>query len=175
MNRSVVSLLVFALGSFAMAEERPNFTGAWTASPTGDGTAASLGSGWGESFTLLQDTNRLTLERVFFARNDLQPAMKFRFALDGSETINAVRMGRGEQVQVSTTAWDGDKLVITTVYHVFDSRSGQKIECNVTQTLSLQRPSFGRSAWPPSLVVETVRSGALGGPPSTTRTVYTRN
>ena len=129
----------------------------------------------GEGFTLLQDTDTLTLERVFYARNDLQPAMKFRFALDGSETKNTVQMGRGDQVQVSTTAWDGDKLVITTVCHVLDTGDGRKITSKVTQALSLQPPPFGRNAWPPSLVIETVRSGVLGGPSSTTRTVYHRN
>jgi hypothetical protein len=174
MKRSVVLLVMLALGILSMAGEKPDFAGTWTVPASRDGTT-SLGSGWGESFTLLQDANTLTLERVFYARNDLQPAMKFRFALDGSETKNTVRMGRGEQVRVSTTSWDGEKLVITTVSHVVDSRNGQKIESKVTQTLSLERPSFGRSAWPPSLVIETVRSGALGGPPSTTRTVYIRN
>jgi hypothetical protein len=176
MKSSAVLCTTFFLGLLAinaMAEKRPDFAGTWKASPAGDEAAVSLGSGWGESFTLFQDANTLILERVFYARNDLQPAMKFRFALDGSETKNIVRMGRGEQFQVSTTAWDGDKLVITTVYHVFESQ--QKIESKVMQTLSLERPSFGRSAWRPSLVIETVRSGVLGGPASTTRTVYRGN
>ncbi len=176
MRRSVLLLAMFAFTAIdTMAEDRPNFTGTWKASPAGDGTTVSLGSGWGESFTLLQGADTLILERVFYARNDLQPAMKFRFALDGSETKNTVLLGRGEQIQVSTTAWDSDKLVITTVYHVLDAGDGRKLTSKVTQTLSFQPPRFGRSAWPPSLVIETARSGALGGPPSTTRTVYQRN
>ncbi len=182
MRRSFPLLTMFALGTLsidAMAQKKPDFTGTWTAPPAGVAagreTTGSLGSGWGPSFTLRQTEDTLILERVFFAKADLQPAMRFRFALDGSETRNTVLMGRGEQVQVSTVAWDGDKLVVTTVYHVLDSKEGQKIKSEVTQTLSLQRPPFGRSAWPPSLVVETVRSGALGGPPSTRRTVYDRN
>ncbi len=183
MKRSALLLACFALGILtidAIAQERPDFTGTWRVLPTraaaGDaGTAGSLGSGWGTSFTLHQDADMLTLERVFFARADLQPAMKFHFALDGSKTRNTVLMGRGKQVQVATSAWNGDKLKITTVYHISDAGDGRKSTCEVTQTLSLQPPPFGRSAWPPALIVETMRSGVLGGPSSATRTVYYRN
>jgi hypothetical protein len=76
-------------------------------------------------------------------------------------------------VQVSTTAWESDKLIITTVHTEPDAGDGQTVTCEVTQTLSLVPPQL--AAWPPSLVVETKRCGALGGPPSTTRTVYSRN
>jgi hypothetical protein len=113
--------------------------------------------------------------RVFFTRGDLQPPLKYGFALDGSETRNVVLMGRGMQEQVSTAVWEGDKLVITTVYDVPGGEGGGMVLGEVSQTLSLQPPSPGRAAWPPSLVVETVRGGVLGGPPSTTRTVYSRN
>lgn len=48
-----------------MAEEKPDFSGNWTASPPGSaaggaGTTASLGSGWGDSFTLFQEADRQT-------------------------------------------------------------------------------------------------------------------
>lgn len=183
MRRSALLLAIFVWGIVAIhatAQERPDFTGTWTVPPVspvaaGTQSTGSLGSGWGAGFTLRQDADTLVLERVFFARADLQPAMKLRFALDGSETRNKVLMGRGEQVQSSTCAWDGVKLVITTLHHVLDAKEGKTITSEVVRTLSLQRPPFGRSAWPPSLVVETVRSGALGGPPSTMRTVYNRN
>ena len=133
MRRLAPLLAMFALGvlSVAIAQKRPDFTGAWTPPPAGvvagTETTGSLGSGWGSSFTLRQTEDALILERVLFAKADLQPAMRFRFALDGSETRNTVLMGRGEQVQVSTVAWDGDKLVITTVYHVLDSKEGERI------------------------------------------------
>lgn len=183
MRRSVFLLVITALGILAIdgrAEEKPDFTGTWAVPPArvaggAGGSIVSLGSGWGTSFTLLQDEDTLILRRVFFARSDLQPAMTFRFALDGSETKNTVLMGRGQQVQVSTCVWDGDKLVIRTVHHVLEAREGKTITSEVSQTLSLERPRFGRSAWPPSLVIETVRSGVLGGPSTTTRTIYDRN
>ena len=70
---------------------------------------------WGSNFTVVQTSTRLTVEYPFFTRNDMQPPLKFAYALDGSETRNSVMMGRGAQQQVSKAAWDGDALVITGV------------------------------------------------------------
>jgi hypothetical protein len=134
---------------------------------------ASLGNGWGERFNLIQDTNMLTVERVLYRPRDFQPTFKLRYSLDGSEMRNTILMGRGMQVQVSTAAWQDDKLVITTVHTVPDIEDGRTVTCEVTQTLSLQPPA--QAAGEPSLVVETTRCGVLGGLPSTTRVVYTRN
>ena len=183
MRRSIFVLAAFVTGTLATgatAQERPDFSGAWTvlAQPTGPGagsggSSGSLGSGWGDSFTLIQDAEALSIERAFYRRADLQPIMKFRYSLDGSETRNTVLMGRGTQAQVSTTVWEGDRLVITTVHTEPDAGDGQTVTCEVMQTLYLQPPRL--AAWPPSLVVETTRCGALGGPPSTTRAVYAKN
>jgi len=183
MRRSIFVLAAFVTGTLATgatAQERPDFSGAWTvlAQPTGPGagsggSSGSLGSGWGESFDLAQNAGTLTVERAFYSRADLQPILKFRYSLDGSETRNTVLMGRGPQLQVSTTAWQDDNLVITTVHSEPDAGGGQDVTCEVTQTLSLQPPRL--AAWPASLVVETTRCGAFDGPPSTTRSVYTRN
>ena len=181
MKRSTFVLAAFAIGMLAtgaVAQERPDFTGAWTvtAPPTGQRSgesSTSLGSGWGDAFTLVQNADVLMIERAFYTRAEIQPALKFRYALNGTETRNTVLLGRGAQVQVSTTAWEGDRLVITTTYTESDAGRGETVTCDVTQTLSLQPPPL--AAWSPSLLVETTRCGALGGPPSTTRTVYTRN
>lgn len=182
MKRSTIILAAFAtliLTTGAAAQERPDFSGVWMilAPPTGPGSGAassgSLGSGWGDAFTVRQHGEALTIERAFYRRADLQPIMKFRYSLDGSETRNTVLMGRGMQVQVSTTEWEGEKLIITTVHTEPEAGDGLAVTCEVTQTLSLVAPQL--AAWPPSLVVETKRCGALGGPPSTTRTVYSRN
>lgn len=178
-----MALTMFAVGipaiGMAAVQEKPNFTGAWTVSEAqsgtaagGDGSLVTLGSGWGESFTLMQDSSTLTVERVLYRPRDYQPTLKLRYALDGSESRNTFLMGRGMQVQVSTTAWEGDQLVITMVHTVADVEDGEAVECEVTQTLSLQAPqqAVGES----SLVVETKRCGVLGGFPMTTRTVYER-
>ena len=175
---------MFAVGILATgisaAQEKPNFTGAWTVSEAqagpaagGDGPSVTLGSGWGESFTLMQDSSMLTVERVLYRPRDYQPTLKLRYALDGSESRNTFLMGRGMQVQVSTTAWEGDKLVITMVHTVAEAQDGETVECEVTQTLSLQPPpqAVGES----TLVIETTRCGVVGGLPSTTETVYQRN
>lgn len=126
-----------------------------------------MGSGWGSPITITQDATKLTVEYQFFARNDLQPPLTFVYALDGSETKNSVMMGRGVQEQTSRTAWDGDRLVITTIHSFADPSSGKTMTAEVKQTLSLSTPT--------SLVVETVRAGVLGGPSSTTRTTYVKS
>ena len=183
-----LSILLFvlippAISSTSLgAQERPDFSGAWTSTSQGrsggaggGGAMGSLGSGWGSSFTIEQDANLLTITRVFFSRGDLQPPIRYRFAIDGSETRNEIMMGRGMQEQLSTTSWDGDRLVITTLSEVGEGTGEERILSETTHTLSLQPPSAGRAAWPPSLIVETVRGGVLGGSSSTTRTVYSRN
>ena len=181
MIRLRVGLIVFAAGTLAtgvLAQERPNFSGAWSAPPPGPparsgGPRASLGNGWGENFMLIQEADMLTVERVLYRPRDAQPILKFHYALDGSESQNTILMGRGMQAQVSTAAWEDDKLKITMVQTIPDVEEGQTITCEVTQTLSLQAPrqAVGES----SLVVETTRCGVLGGLPSFTRTVYTKN
>lgn len=123
-----------------------------------------MGSGWGSNITVTQDTNRLAVEYMFFTNRDMQPPLKFVYALDGSETKNSVMMGRGRQVQTSKAASDGDKLVITTMHGFENPETGQPMTSEVKQTLSLESPT--------SMIVETTRSGVLGGPPSTTRTAY---
>jgi hypothetical protein len=123
-----------------------------------------MGSGWGSTITIAQDAARLTVEYAFFARGDMQPPLRFTYALDGSETRNTVMMGQGVQLQTSKTAWDAGALVITTIHTLTDPASGKPIPVAVTQKLSLESPV--------SLVVETTRAGVLGGPPSTTKTVY---
>jgi len=175
-----------AAGVFAicvMAQTRPDFSGRWTSEPEppaaataargaqagaarggGRGGIGDMGSGWGSPITIAQDAARLTVEYAFFARGDMQPPLRFVYALDGSETKNPVMMGRGIQVQISKAAWEGDKLVITTVHSFTNPANGQPERVEVKQTLSLESPS--------SLIVETTRGGVSGGPATTTKTVY---
>jgi hypothetical protein len=173
------------LGSRSEALPNPDFSGAWstavlsTAPPTGrpPPPVPDLGSGWGDEISIVHDTGvhdtgQLTVERVIFVPREMQPLVRYRFALDGSETENAVTLGRTGRPPVSTTAWDGNRLVITTRYPFQDPGNGRSLTHEVTQTLWLQ-PASG-TPFEPSLVVETLRAGALGGPPSTNRTVYSR-
>jgi hypothetical protein len=188
---SVAVIVLFAAS--VTAQTRPDLSGRWTSEPEpttttgvgaqsdagrvgagersgggrGPGRIGDMGSGWGSNITIAQDASRLTVEYMFFTRGDMQPPLKFVYALDGSETKNSVMMGRGVQAQTSKTAWDGDKLVITTTHAYTHPETGQPLTSEVKQTLSLESPT--------SLIVETTRSGVLGGPPSTTRTVYRKS
>jgi hypothetical protein len=165
--------LVALLAVSATARTRPDFSGRWSSepSPAGDGQRGAsgdrigdMGSGWGSNITITQTAERMTVEYVFFARGDMQPPLRFVFALDGSETKNSVMMGRGIQAQTSKTAWEGEKLVITTTHSFTHPETGQPLTSEIKQTLALESPT--------SLIVETTRSGVLGGPSSTTRTAY---
>jgi hypothetical protein len=155
------------------AQTRPDLSGRWTSDPVaapagqrgGPGVRPDLGSGWGSTITLTQDPRQLTVEYAFFTRGDMQPPLKFTYALDGSESRNSVMMGRGLQVERSTAAWHGETLVITTT-HAFKDPAGKAGTIEVVRRLSLESPD--------SLVVETTRGGALGGPAATTRVVYRR-
>ncbi|MGH7554208.1 MAG: hypothetical protein ACREMQ_14470 [Longimicrobiales bacterium] len=178
-----------ALLAGSVAAQRPDFSGRWTTQPDPAATAqrgsvpdsaqgqrggragggrggrvGDMGSGWGSTITIAQDANALTVEYAFFGRGDMQPPLRFIYALDGSETKNSVMMGRGTQTQLSKAMWDADKLVITTRHSFANPENGQPMTSEVTQTLSLESAA--------ALVVETVRGGVMGGPASTTRTVY---
>jgi hypothetical protein len=178
-SRSLCALLagvaVLSFCSDVSARQRPDFSGEWTIeAPTGGrggrgggrGAAADMGNGWGRTITITQDDARLTVEYTFFSRGDLQPPLKFRYALDGSSTTNTVLMGRGMQETVAITSWDGDTLVITTTHDFTDPRTGAPATVEVVRRLRLDSPS--------ALRVETRYGSALGGPSSTTQTTYTR-
>jgi hypothetical protein len=169
----LIGALVALLAVGATAQTTPDFSGRWTSesSAAGDGQRnvsgeriGDMGSGWGPNITITQTAERMTVEYMFFARGDMQPPLKFVFALDGSGTKNSVMMGRGIQMQTSKTRWEGDKLVITTTHSSAGPETGQPLTSEVKQTLALESPT--------SLIIETTRSGVLGGPSSTTRTVY---
>ena len=177
-GRRGVLCLIIMCGLAAIGSARaPDFSGRWTSDPEpappaspapagrrGGGARGDLGSGWGSTIMITHDAARLTVEYAFFARGDLQPPLRFVYALDGSESRNSVMMGRGIQVQVSKTAWADEALVIATVHAFTDPSSGRPASAEVTHTLRLESPT--------SLIVETARAGVLGGPPSATRTQY---
>jgi hypothetical protein len=174
MKRAITKLSMVAILLIAAdvtAQTKPDLSGRWTneaatneGAGRGDERLGSPGSGWGSTIAIAQDASRLTVEYAFFGRGDMQPPLKFVYALDGTETKNSVMMGRGIQMQPSKTTWEGDKLVITTTHSFTHPETGQLLTSEVKQTLALESPT--------SLVVETTRNGVLGGPSSTTRTVY---
>jgi hypothetical protein len=162
------------------AQTHADFSGRWTSEPEpaatpaatpargggggGRGARGDMGSGWGSNITIAQNAQTLTVEYMFFVRGDMQPPLKFVYALDGSESKNTVMMGRGMQEQKSKAIWSGDKLVITTVHNFQNPATNQPLTTEVTHTLSLASPT--------SMVVEVTRAGVLGGSPTTTQTTY---
>jgi hypothetical protein len=167
------------------ATPAPDFSGQWSIEPDaasaqaaargganrgGAGLAGGrgdMGVGWGSPITITQDATQLTVSYAFFGRGDLQPPLKFVYALDGSETRNSMMMGRGIQVQSSRTAWDGERLVITTTHTFADPATGKPATIDVKQVLALESPAM--------LVVETTRAGVLGGPTTSVRATYRKN
>lgn len=169
--RTMVAVLVLLVVTSANAQTRPDFSGRWVIPPeAGRGgrgaTSGSPGSGWGSDITITQDPKNLTVEYVFFGRGDLQPPLKFAYALDGSETKNRVMMGRGIEERVSKTDWDGNKLVIITRFAFPDPVTGRSTTTDMKQVLTLETPT--------TLLVETTRSAFGGGAPTITKTTYTK-
>jgi len=126
-----------------------------------------MGSGWGSPLTITQDARQLVVEQTLFSRYDIQPPLRFVYALDGSETRNSVMTGHTTQLRVSRASWDGQALRIITTYPSIDPASGNAFTTEVIYRLTLESPT--------TLVIEAARGAALGGQPTKTRTVYRKN
>lgn len=174
----VAALVLVTLGPAAVPAQAPaDFSGRWTleapaiaTTPAVPGTPASaaapgdLGSGWGAALTIVQDAKQMSVEYSVFSRYDLQPPLKFVYPLDGSEGRQTLTMGLGPQVQSSRARWDGQSLIVVTTFHVTDRHVGRPFTSEMTRKLRLESPA--------TLIVDVHRGGVLGGPPSTTRSVY---
>jgi hypothetical protein len=159
----------------------PDFSGSWSTAvlsstpPTGSigaGPVPALGSGWGDRISITHDADRLEVERVVFVPREIQPLVRYRYALDGSTTDNPVDTGRSGPAPTSSTRWDGNRLVITTTHRFRNPADESWATSEVVRTLWLQPASD--TPFEPSLVVETNRGSALRGPGSIERTEYTR-
>ena len=169
--------LTAVLPATLSAQPLADFSGTWTidapaiaSTPAVPGTPAAaaapgdLGSGWGSAITIAQDTTRLSVEYTIFSRYDLQPPLTFTYPLDGSLGRNTVMMGRGEQIESSRAQWNGQTLTIITTFHIADRGAGKPFTAELMRKLWLESPT--------TLVVEATRAGVLGGPASTTRSIY---
>jgi hypothetical protein len=179
MSRSplVALWLTVVLPATHVAQPPADFSGRWTldapaiaSTPAVPGRPAAaaapgdMGSGWGATITITQDATRLSVEYPVFSRYDLQPPLTFTYPLDGSVGRNTVMMGRGEQIESSRSQWNGQTLVIKTTFDIADRGAGKPFTAELTRKLWLESPT--------ALVVEVTRAGVLGGPASTTRSVY---
>jgi hypothetical protein len=177
-RRALVALwLTATLPAVVSAQPPADFSGRWTleapaiaSTPAVPGTPAAaaapgdMGSGWGSTITIAQDTKRLSVEYAVFSRYDLQPPLTFTYPLDGSTSRNSVMMGRGEQVESSRAQWNGQSLIITTTLQIADRSAGKPFTAELMRRLWLESPT--------TMVVEVTRAGILGGPASTTRSIY---
>ncbi len=159
----------------------PNFSGTWStkeikSSPPRRGVKTTLiptlGSGWGNKISIVQGSATLEVERVLFVPREIQPPMRYRYALNGKPAEHSLHIGRSGKLPVSSSEWKENRLVITTMYTFKDPHSRNALQGKVTQTLWLQ-PATG-TPWEPALVVETTRHGVLNGKMSTNRTVYNK-
>ena len=182
-NRVVVGLVASMLVALvtARAQQRPDFSGQWMLEPSktplssnapagrpdqGRLALGDMGSGWSSAFTITQDGSQLIVEETVFSRYDAAQQPRSVYALDGSETRNAVMISHTTQVRISRAQWDGQALRITTTYPGIDPATGRAMTTEVVHRLSLESPS--------ALIVEATRQAALGGAATTTRTVYRR-
>lgn len=153
-----IAAVVLAVASVAFAQAKPDFSGTWTLDPEASGMQAGAGGGGGGGrqgggrgmmgpMTVKVAGNTLTVSRAGMGGNTTTMTYK----LDGTESVNKVSQGRGENMREvetkSTAKWDGAKLVIST------QRPGQGGEMMTsTETWSMEGGN---------LVIET--TGGRGG------------
>lgn len=119
---AVTTVAILAVATLAWAQ-RPDFSGTWTLDPDASGMAAGGapggggggrggrgGMGLGQSATVKQTADTLTVERTIGDNKIVS-----NYKLDGSESRNTM-MGRGgnQTEAVSVAKWDGQTLTITT-------------------------------------------------------------
>jgi hypothetical protein len=136
----LIAAAILAVSSVAFAQQ-PDFSGTWTpeapaaaaapATPPAGGGMRGGGAGMMAPMTVKQTATELTTEMT---RGETKVVTVYK--LDGTESVNKMSMGRGEnarEVETKSTAkWDGSKLVIST------TRPGQDgAPMTTTQTWSL--------------------------------------
>lgn len=159
-----MTVVLLALALVLGLQSPVDFSGQWVAEPPAANAPGDMGSGWGSPLTITQDGKQLVVQPALFSRYDIQPPVKIVYSLDGSESRNEVMTGHASQVRVSRAKWDGAALQITTTYPAVDSQTGKSLSTDVVHRLTLESPGV--------LVIEVARGGALGGKPTSTRSVY---
>jgi hypothetical protein len=150
------AIVLWTAGTLAQA--RPDFSGKWTlvpaegaAAPAGGGGRGGRGGrgGFGMEFTIAQTPTTLTVTTV---QGETTSTRTYTI---GGESKNMM-MGRGGQQmeQVSKTAWDGDRLVITTTTQAGESRMVLSIQAG---NLTIETTGPGRDGGPGTPVTQTYR------------------
>jgi hypothetical protein len=150
--------------SRASAQERPDFSGTWTAVADPSAVAASgrpLPPAWGEQLTIDHKGQTLTVSRTFVGG-----AVTIAYVLDGSETTSRMpgRLCEPDSGVTWTAAWDGPALAIAMIGVV--PPNGKPIKADVRSALKLVSPD--------TLTVEMTARTAGQAAPRVTSTTYKR-
>lgn len=177
--RHIIPAIVLMAYVTVLAQARPDFSGRWVledaARPLSSGAPAGrpdqgtlplgdMGSGWGSPLTIAQDARQMRVDQTFFSSYDAATQPQFTYALDGSESSNAVMISHTTQVRLSRAIWDGSSLVITTRYPVTEPGSTKSVTAQATYRLTLASPT--------TMIIEATRAGLFGGNETTTKSIY---
>ena len=155
MTRVLTLVAVVASMTIAVAQAPPNFAGKWTLVPD-PSTPGGMG-GLGQEATITQDASTLTITRT-----NQMGTFTSNYKLDGSESRNTLTIQGNSVDQMSTTKWDGGKLLVNTKMDF----GGNPVEVKMVMSLD---PSG-------NLAVETTRPDFQGGgAPITTKVTYKKN
>jgi Domain of unknown function (DUF6265) len=159
-----VVIVVMTSGGVA-AQERPDFSGTWTAASdlAATGTSARPApAAFGQQFSIDHKGQTLALTRTFVG----SPAT-INYVLDGSETTSRMpgRLCEPDSGARWTAGWDGDAIALTMVGAI--PPNGKPIKMDVRSTLRLESAD--------KLRVEVAARTAGQPAPRTTTTVYTRS
>jgi hypothetical protein len=143
-------VLILFLTALASAQAKPNFAGKWALT---DPNAAGVGMN-PTSMTVTQNDKTITLVTV-----GQMGEIKTVFNLDGTEAKSPIEIQGMSIDRVTKSAWDGNKLVLTTV----SDFQGQSFETKQIWTLGADG----------TLTVDSTRPDFQGGgAPLTTKLVY---
>ena len=163
-------------GATAGAQSRPSFAGDWvrldSATTTPSIAAAGdvefrtgdMGSGWGSPLTIRQSADSLIVEFTQFSAYDLQPKLRYAYALNGLESRNGIMIGHAESMQRSRVNWNGATLVIVTTHSAPIGPGGRTLNTETRQSLSIRDNG--------QLLIDTARFGVSGGPPNIVHSAY---
>ncbi len=163
------------------ALEKPNFSGSWSTNELSivsvinqfdNQKVPSLGSGLGDRITLHHTQDLLAIENVYFIPREMQEIMRQEFSLSGKPSENTMNIGREQNPSLSTTTWDGNRLIIQSKLPYYDSKEKKQNYSTVYYTIWLEKPKS--TPWEPRLIVETKREGIKEGLTVTNQTAYTK-
>ena len=163
--RGLAVVIVGMLSGGLAAQERPDFSGTWTAAPDPAATGTSArpaAAAFGQQFSIDHKGQTLTLTRAFAG----SPAT-IHYVLDGSETTSRMpgRLCEPDSGALWTAAWDGPAIALTMVGAV--TPNGKPVKMDVKGTLRLESAD--------ALRVEVTARTAGQSAPRTTSTLYARS